>query len=41
MTLSDFRQLIHLDFVKRFVTIRLCSFKYALHIHDVIYEGAF
>ena len=23
------------------ITIRHCSFKYALHIHDVIYEGAF
>ena len=23
------------------ITIRHCSFEYALHIHDVIYEGAF
>ena len=23
------------------ITTRHCSFEYALHIHDVIYEGAF
>ena len=24
-----------------YIFIRHCSFEYALHIHDVIYEGAF
>ena len=23
------------------ITIRHCSLEYALHIHDIIYEGAF
>ena len=23
------------------ITIRHCSFEYALHVHDVIYEGTF
>ena len=32
---------VHVNNINHDITIGHCSFEYALHIHDEIYEGAF